>query len=53
MNTIKLARSLEIASEENQSPSLARDPAQADVRSLGDWELALVAGGDGTPVWPS
>ena len=52
MNTIKLARSLEIASEENQSPSLARDPAQAEVRSLGDWELVLIAGGDGIPVWP-
>ena len=52
MNTIKLARTLEIASEENLSQTLTRDPAQAEVRSLGDWELALIAGGDGIPVWP-
>ncbi|MGE0358801.1 MAG: hypothetical protein AB7P08_18010 [Burkholderiales bacterium] len=28
------------------------EAAKAELRSLGDWELALVGGGDGIPVWP-
>ncbi|MBK6981228.1 MAG: hypothetical protein IPH30_06840 [Betaproteobacteria bacterium] len=49
MDTIKLAGLLDNATEDLQ---LAKDLAAADIRSLGDWELALVAGGDGIPTWP-
>ena len=49
MDTIKLAGLLDNATEGLQ---LAKDPSATDLRSLGDWELALVAGGDGIPTWP-
>ncbi len=49
MDTIKLAGLPDNSLEDLQ---LAKDPAATDLRSLGDWELALVAGGDGIPTWP-
>lgn len=49
METIKLAGQLEISPEALQSD---KDPAATEIRSLGDWELLLVAGGEGIPVWP-
>jgi len=52
MNMIKLVDSLEIASDENLSLNVSKDPAKAELRSLGDWELVLVSGGDGFPYWP-
>jgi len=52
MDTIKLVGTLENALEENLSLNVFKVPAKAELRSLGDWELVLVSGGDGFPYWP-
>ena len=53
METIKIAVNLETnAAQELESSKFANDQSAGEIRALGDWEMVLVAGGEGTPCWP-
>jgi hypothetical protein len=53
MNTLKIVGTPEgSAAQELQSSKPAQDRSVEEIRSLGDWELVLVGGGDVIPCWP-
>lgn len=53
MDSIRIAGTLEgNATQETQASRPAREPSASEIRTLGEVELALVAGGEGIPCWP-
>jgi hypothetical protein len=54
MDNTKIARALagNDVSEDLRDFRSFKDQAANEVRSLDDWELVLVSGGEGIPCWP-
>lgn len=54
MDNTKIARALagNDVSEDLRGSRSTTDQAVNEVRSLDDWEMVLVSGGEGIPCWP-
>jgi hypothetical protein len=54
MNNTKIARALagNDVAEQSRNVGSFKDQAANEVRSLDDWELVMVSGGESIPCWP-